>query len=58
MYKQRCIDCNVDIHSSFYVRNLKSKRHLENLRKNIPENVQESFENKINNLLLLSRDDN
>ena len=58
MYKQRCNDCNVDIHSSFYVRHLKIKRHLKNLRKNIPENVQEAIENKINNLLLLTRDNN
>ena len=58
MYKQRCNDCNVDIHSSFYVRHLKSKKHLESLRKNIPENVQEAIENKINNLLLLTRDNN
>ena len=58
MYKQRCIDCDVDIHSSFYLRHLTSKKHLENLRKNVPENVQEAIENKINNLLLLTRDKN
>ena len=58
MNRMRCDDCNVDFHKSYYERHLRGKKHLENLRKNIPECRREAIENKIYNLLLLARDNN
>ena len=43
--------CNVDVHRASYIKHLRSKKHLENIKQNnmiIPEwLIQEPFENKI-----------
>ena len=43
----RCYACNVDIHKSYYVRHLWSRRHLRNVSQNVPACLQETDENKI-----------
>ena len=51
MNSRRCEICNVEIHRASFVKHLKSKRHLENLKRNemiLPEWLfQEPIENKI-----------
>ena len=51
MNSRRCEHCNVDVHRASYMKHLRSKKHLENIKQNdmiIPEWLfQESVENKI-----------
>ena len=51
MNSRRCDICNVDIHRASYVKHLKSKKHLENIKQNemiIPDWLfLEPVENKI-----------
>ena len=58
MNRLRCDACNVDVHKAYYVRHLRSKKHLENLRQNIPECFRETIEIKIYILLQIARDNN
>ena len=50
----KCEVCNVDVHRASYIKHLRSKKHIENMKKNetiIPEWLfQEAIENKINKL--------
>ena len=54
MNSRRCEICNVDVHRASYVKHLRSKKHLENMRQNdmlLPEWLfQEHVENKINKI--------
>ena len=54
MTSRKCDICNVDVHRASYVKHLRSKKHLENIKKNnmiIPEWLfQEPVENKINKI--------
>ena len=54
MNSRRCEVCNVDVHRASYIKHLRSKKHLENLKQNeliIPEWLfQEPIENKINKI--------
>ena len=51
MNNRRCEICNVDVHRASFVKHLRSKTHLENMKQNemiITERLfQEPFENKI-----------
>ena len=53
MYRLRCDCCNVKVYAIHYGRHLRSRKHLENVRQNVPECYRETDENKICNLLLL-----
>ena len=54
MNSRRCEICNVDVHRASYIKHLRSKKHIENLKRNemiIPEWLfQELLENKINKI--------
>ena len=54
MNSRKCYVCNVDVHRASYIKHLRSKRHIENLKRNemiIPEWLfQEPVENKINKI--------
>ena len=49
--RRRCYICDVDVHRASYIKHLRSKKHLENIKQNemiIPEWLfQETVENKI-----------
>ena len=51
MNSRNCDICNVDVHRASYLKHLRSKKHLENLKQNgmnIPKWLfQELIENKI-----------
>ena len=51
MNSRKCELCNVDVHRASYVKHLRSKKHLKNMKQNemiIPEwFFQETIENKI-----------
>ena len=51
MNSRRCEICNVDVHRASYIKHLRSKKHMENMKQNemiIPEWLfQEPVENKI-----------
>ena len=51
---RKCEICNVDVHRASYIKHLRSKKHLENIKQNdmiIPEWLfQEPIENKINKI--------
>ena len=51
MNSRRCEICNVDVHRASYIKHLRSKKHMENIKQNemnIPEWLfQEHIENKI-----------
>ena len=50
--------CNIDVHRASYVKQLRSKKHLENIKQNemiIPEWLfQEPIENKIKKYIFLN----
>ena len=50
----KCEICNFDVHRAFYIKHLRSKKHIENMKQNemiIPERLfQEPVENKINKI--------
>ena len=52
MSSRKCEICNVDVHRASYIKHLRSKKHIENMKQNemiIPEWLfQEPVENKIN----------
>ena len=52
MNSRKCEICNVDVHRASYIKHLRSKKHIENMKQNemiIPEWLfQEPVENKIN----------
>ena len=52
MNSRRCEICDVDVHRTSYIKHLRSKKHIENLKRNemiIPEWLfQEPVEKKIN----------
>ena len=54
MNSRKCEICNVDVHRASYIKHLRSKKHLENIKQNdmiIPEWLfQEPVENKINKI--------
>ena len=54
MNSRKCDICNVDVHRASYVKHLRSKKHLENMKQNEmikPEWLfQEPIENKINKI--------
>ena len=54
MNSRRCDICNVDVHRASYMKHLRSKKHLKNIKQNemiIPEWLfQEPFEKKIKNI--------
>ena len=51
MNSRKCDICNVDVHRASFVKRLRSKRHLKNVKKNDmiePDRLfQEPIENKI-----------
>ena len=51
---RKCEICNVDVHRASYMKHLRSKKHIENLKQKemiIPEWLfQEPVENKINKI--------
>ena len=51
MNSRKCEVCNVDVHRAFYIKHLRSKKHIENLKQNeiiLPEwFFQQPVENKI-----------
>ena len=51
MNSRRCEICKVDVHRASYIKHLRSKKHIENMKQNemiIPEWLfQEPVENKI-----------
>ena len=51
MNSRRCENCNVDVHRASYIKHLRSKKHIENMKQNemiIPEWLfQESVEKKV-----------
>ena len=54
MNSRKCEVCNVDVHRASYIKHLRSKKHIENIKQNemiIPEWLfQEPIENKINRI--------
>ena len=50
MNSRKCEICNIDVHGAFYMKHLRSKKHLENIKQNemiIQEGLfQEPVENK------------
>ena len=54
MNSRRCETCNVDVHRASYIKHLRSKKHIENIKQNemiIPEWLfQEPVENKKNKI--------
>ena len=54
MNSLKCDVCNIDVHRASYVKQLRSKKHLENIKQNqmiIPEWLfQEPVENKVNKI--------
>ena len=54
MNSRKCESCNVDVRRASYINQLRSKRHIENIRQNdmiIPEWLfQEPVENKVNKI--------
>ena len=68
MNSRKCEICNVDVHRASYIKHLRSKKHIENLKLNemiTPEWLfQEPVENKLNkiynprSLRQLARDNN
>ena len=54
MNSRRCEICNVDVHRASYMKHLRSKNYLENMKKNemiISEWLfQEPVENKVNKI--------
>ena len=54
MNSRRCEICNVDVHRASYIKHLRSKKHIENMKQNemiIPEWLfREPVENKINKI--------
>ena len=54
MNSRKCEICNVDVHRASYIKHLRSKKHVENIKRNemiIPEWLfQEPVENKINKI--------
>ena len=54
MNSRKCDVCNVDVHRASYIKHLRSKKHIENLKRNemiIPEWLfQEPVESKINKI--------
>ena len=54
MNSRRCEVSNVDVHRASYIKQLRSKKHIENMKQNgviIPETLfQEPVENKINKI--------
>ena len=54
MNSRKCNVCNVDVHKASYIKHLRSKKHIENIKRNemiIPEwLIQELVENKINKM--------
>ena len=54
MNSRKCDVCNIDVHRASYIKHLRSKKHIENIKKNemiIPEWLfQEPVENKINRI--------
>ena len=55
MNTRKCDVCNIDVHRAFYVKHLRSEKHLENEKQKemiIPESsFQGPIENKIKNFL-------
>ena len=51
MNSRKCDICNVDVHRASYMKHLRSKKHIENMKQNemiIPDMLfQEPVENKI-----------
>ena len=51
MNSRKCDVCNIDVHRASYIKHLRSKKHIENMKKNemiTPEWLfQEPVENKI-----------
>ena len=56
MNSRKCDVCNVFVHRASYAKHLRSKNHLENIKRNemiIPEWLfQEPVENKINKIFI------
>ena len=54
MNSRKCEICNVDVHRASYIKHLRSKKHIENIKRTetiIPEWLfQEPIENKINKI--------
>ena len=54
MNSRKCEICNVDVHRASYIKHLRSKKHMEKIKRNemiIPEGLfQEPVENKINKI--------
>ena len=54
MNSRKCDICNVDVHRASYIKQLRSKKHIENIKQNemiIPEWLfKEPIENKINRI--------
>ena len=54
MNRRRCENCNIDVHRASYMKHLRSKKHIKNIKQNemiIPEWLfQEPIENKINRI--------
>ena len=54
MNSRKCDVCNVDVHRASYMKHLRSKKHLENIKQNgmiTPEWLfSEPVENKINKI--------
>ena len=54
MNSRKCEVCNVDVHRASYIKHLKSKKHIENMKKNemiIPEWLSQGpIENKVNKI--------
>ena len=52
MNSRKCEVCNVDVHRASYMKHLRSKKHMENMKQNemiIQERLfQEPIENKVN----------
>ena len=50
MNSRKCDVCNIDVHRASYIKHLRSKKHMENIKQNemiLPEWLfQESVENK------------
>ena len=54
MNSRKCEICNVDVHRATYIKHLRSKKHIKNLKRNemiLPEWLfQEPIEQKIKNI--------
>ena len=54
MTSRKCENCNNDVHRASYIKHLRSKKHIENMKQNeiiIPEWLfQEPIENKVNKI--------